>query len=120
MIDPTSLYFCFGLNDLIEKNKGTCIKAAKAIPLQIVQRRRSQAPLVNTHATDIVCRMCHGSIMGISFRCSECEDYNMCSLCVTSGKHPQHLVNRTTDSKVITICQLNCNSHHLQFFFFTI
>lgn len=116
MINPTSQYFCFGLDQLIGKNKGTCIKAAKAIPLQIVQRRRPQKPSVNNlralTAKNIVCRVCRGSITGISFRCSECEDYNMCSLCVTSGEHSQHLVSRATDYKVITIYQLNCNRRH--------
>ena len=96
MIDLTSHFYSYQLVELIEKNKTTCMKAAKAIPLTIVQRRRTQAPSERAlSATNIVCRVCHGSIMGISFRCSECEDYNMFPL--------RHLWKTSTTS---------CRLHH--------
>jgi len=50
------------------------------------------------------CNECGGIIIDILFRCTQCEDYNMCGLCVTTGKHLEHLVIRTTGYKVLYIC----------------
>lgn len=66
------------------------LKDAKPIPLRIVQRVGLK-PSAATDTTHLgLCCECHGIIKEMLFKCSQCEDYKLCSHCVTSGKHPQH------------------------------
>lgn len=69
--------------------------------LKLYDDGQMKRQLIGTLAlTNKIDRECHGNITCISFQCSECEDYNMCSPCVTSRKHLQHVVVRPINFKV--------------------
>uniref|UniRef100_A0A0M3HPC0 Mitogen-activated protein kinase kinase kinase n=1 Tax=Ascaris lumbricoides TaxID=6252 RepID=A0A0M3HPC0_ASCLU len=37
------------------------------------------------------CRICNKTVRGRRFRCTSCEDYDMCEICYTDGRHNKHI-----------------------------
>lgn len=39
----------------------------------------------------VTCDGCEGPVCGPRFRCTECEDYDLCKPCKRAGKHTEHM-----------------------------
>ncbi len=88
---------------LICSNKEKCM-AGVAIPLSIVEwpPKSSAVTTRNGAASKQIgcCRECGNGITDFMFQCIECDDCDLCGSCITSGKHPQHIIICSIDSKV--------------------
>ncbi|CAH1639572.1 unnamed protein product, partial [Spodoptera littoralis] len=42
----------------------------------------------------VVCDSCDGSVVGFRYKCSICDDYDLCSRCEAAGRHPEHCMIR--------------------------
>ncbi|XP_035445751.2 sequestosome-1 isoform X1 [Spodoptera frugiperda] len=42
----------------------------------------------------VVCDSCDGSVVGFRYKCSVCDDYDLCSRCEAAGRHPEHCMIR--------------------------
>uniref|UniRef100_A0A914ZVV8 Mitogen-activated protein kinase kinase kinase n=1 Tax=Parascaris univalens TaxID=6257 RepID=A0A914ZVV8_PARUN len=62
------------------------------------------------------CRICNKTIRGLRFRCTSCEDYDMCEICHSGGRHNEHICfrfdrpyrdePRYTDEEILTMERL--------------
>ncbi|CAH2989527.1 unnamed protein product [Chilo suppressalis] len=42
----------------------------------------------------VVCDGCDNPVVGFRYKCTSCEDYDLCSKCESSGLHPEHCMVR--------------------------
>ena len=63
----------------------------------------------------VVCDGCEGEIHGIRFKCSVCPDYDLCSVCKTTGLHGEHELRAiTVPLPWGGVCSLLLTDCHLQ------
>ncbi|CAH0695067.1 unnamed protein product [Spodoptera exigua] len=42
----------------------------------------------------VQCDSCDGAVIGFRYKCSICDDYDLCSQCEAAGRHPEHCMIR--------------------------
>ncbi|XP_047019142.1 protein ref(2)P-like isoform X1 [Helicoverpa zea] len=64
------------------------------IILTAVTGNPSGAPDTPAVHYGVMCDSCDGSVIGFRYKCSVCDDYDLCSQCEAAGKHPEHCMVR--------------------------
>uniref|UniRef100_A0A2A4JER1 ZZ-type domain-containing protein n=1 Tax=Heliothis virescens TaxID=7102 RepID=A0A2A4JER1_HELVI len=64
------------------------------IILTAVTGNPSGAPDAPAVHYGVMCDSCDSSVVGFRYKCSVCDDYDLCSRCEAAGKHPEHCMVR--------------------------
>lgn len=78
------------LNVAVKKTPTVWGGYANKKPVERLPKRLPNHQNINLKHPGVTCDGCEGPVYGPRFRCTECEDYDLCKPCKRAGKHTGH------------------------------